>query len=209
VWEVVTHLDDRKSRDDRGSESEVLQAGTASVLTRSEAEDRAGTNLDDLVVLVVVDTEEGERKDRSSGDVTATVAEGVTLQWDELVGCQWLGSGEKTYDSRDGEEGLGSDHEDAGEDGRVRVVTAVGEEGEARDEDGHDRPRVPQAEGEVDEERVSKTLGLVVSAEGVVDCRDGRCEEEGEDEGNDEVAGDEDVDLASRGENENGGLERE
>jgi hypothetical protein len=80
--------------------------------THSMTEDEAErTNLDELVVLVVVDAEEGEGEDGSAGNVTATVTEGVS-------------------DGRDGEEGLSRDDKDASENRGVRVVaTATGTRG--------------------------------------------------------------------------------
>lgn len=78
-------LDDGEGRNDRRGEGEVL---------------------DHLVVLVVVDTEEGEREHGGTGDVTATVTEGVT-------------------DGSDGEERLRRNDEDASENRGVRVVAAA------------------------------------------------------------------------------------
>jgi hypothetical protein len=97
---------------------------------RQEGEDEPGEGAitDHVVALVVKDAVQDPREDDRAGDVA-------------------LAGAERVPDRGQGQERLGREDKDAREDRRVRLVVAVREERKARDQDEHDRPRVPEREG--------------------------------------------------------------
>lgn len=71
--------------------------------------------------------------------------------------------------------------------------SSLGEGGETRDENGDERPGVPEAEREVDEHRVPEILSLVVARERVIGSGDDGSDKDREDEGDYEMAAPPDV----------------
>lgn len=72
-------------------------------------------------------------------------------------------------------------------------INSLGEGSESRDEHGHDRPGVPEAEWEVYKERIVHVLSREMCRETVITSADDGCDQEGEDEGDQVMLGDPDV----------------
>lgn len=100
----------------------------------------------------------------------------------DAAGKVALGRGERVRRGSRLEEEEREEDEDLGPDaGAVRKgVHAKGLEGGEKDE--HSRPAVVEREGEVHPELVVQRLGGVEAPNDVVDVRDGRADEQGEDE---------------------------
>jgi len=126
--------------------------------------------------LVIEDTEEGPGDSDGTGEITFGGGEGV-------------GGGGGL------EEEQGEEDEDLGEDAGVVVERVDTERVEAGKEDQVGRPAVPEREGEVNEQFVRHVLSGMMLLDDEIDVRDGRADEEREDESDDVVAVSPDVDV--------------